>query len=74
MRFEDTETLEFNQHEKSDNKASVIYADLESFDYNNKRIIFFFFWKTMHKPCKSRWTNPLTVLNVYDMDVWRYRK
>ena len=45
MRFEDTETLEFNQQEKSDNKPSVIYADLESFDYNNKRIIFFFFLK-----------------------------
>ena len=49
MRFEDTETLKFNQHEKSDNKASVIYADLESFDYNNKRIIFFFF----EKPCTN---------------------
>ena len=48
MRFEDTETLEFNQQEKSDNKPSVIYADLESFDYNNKRIIFFFFFLKNH--------------------------
>ena len=58
MPSEDTKLLEFKKYPKTDKTPSIIHEDLESSIIYNK----------------SRWAYTLRILNVYDINVWWYRK